>query len=140
MLTGIQATRYVLLVLAILTCQFLGTSMAADPPQMESHTIDGGGGTATGGGFELSGAIGQPDAGRMTGGSFELAGGFWHAFAPGDCDGSNTVDLDDFATFEECFSGPAGGVHEGCECYDLDNNGWIDLADFVLFASNFTGT
>ncbi len=41
-------------------------------------TIDGGGAVhAEGGGYELSGTIGQPDAGRMAGGSFELTGGFW---------------------------------------------------------------
>ena len=42
------------------------------------HTIDGGGGVATGGSFELDGTIGQPDAGSvMTGGNFSLLGGFW---------------------------------------------------------------
>jgi hypothetical protein len=41
------------------------------------HTIDGGGGTSSGGGFELTGTIGQPDAGAIAGGNFELAGGFW---------------------------------------------------------------
>jgi hypothetical protein len=40
-------------------------------------TIDGGGGTSTGGGYTLSGTIGQPDAGTMTGGSYTLVGGFW---------------------------------------------------------------
>jgi hypothetical protein len=44
------------------------------------HTIDGGGGTSTGGPFELTGTIAQPDAGpALTGGAFELAGGFWGA-------------------------------------------------------------
>jgi hypothetical protein len=41
------------------------------------HTIDGGGGTSTGGVFAVSGTIGQPDAGVMSGGSYSLAGGFW---------------------------------------------------------------
>ncbi len=41
-------------------------------------TVDGGGGTSTGGVYILSGTIGQPDAGpTMTGGSFALTGGFW---------------------------------------------------------------
>jgi len=40
-------------------------------------TIDGGGGTSTGGGYTLSGTIGQPDAGTMTDGSYTLVGGFW---------------------------------------------------------------
>lgn len=41
------------------------------------YTIDGGGGSSSGGSFVLAGTAGQPDAGLMTGGSFSLAGGFW---------------------------------------------------------------
>lgn len=45
-------------------------------------TIDGGGGTSTGGVYAVSGTIGQPDAGEpMTGGNFSLTGGFWSLFA-----------------------------------------------------------
>ena len=44
---------------------------------MTWSTIDGGGGTSTGGMYALSGTIGQPDAGRMSGGGFVLSGGFW---------------------------------------------------------------
>jgi len=42
------------------------------------HTMDGGGGTSTGGVYAVSGTIGQPDAGGpMTNGQFSLTGGFW---------------------------------------------------------------
>jgi hypothetical protein len=44
-------------------------------------TIDGGGGTSTGGVFTISGTIGQPDAGTMSGGNFTLQGGFWGVIA-----------------------------------------------------------
>ena len=41
-------------------------------------TIDGGGGTITGGVYTLSGTIGQPDAGgSMTNGQYSIIGGFW---------------------------------------------------------------
>jgi hypothetical protein len=40
-------------------------------------TIDGGGGTSTGGVYAVSGTIGQPDAGTMSGGNYTLQGGFW---------------------------------------------------------------
>ncbi len=40
-------------------------------------TIDGGGGTSTGGVYLVSGTIGQPDAGTMSGGNYTLTGGFW---------------------------------------------------------------
>ncbi len=42
------------------------------------HTIDGGGGTSTGGVYSVSGTIGQHDAGGpMTNGIYSLTGGFW---------------------------------------------------------------
>jgi hypothetical protein len=41
------------------------------------YSIDGGGGTSTGGVYSMSGTIGQPDAGRLTGASYTLEGGFW---------------------------------------------------------------
>ena len=41
-------------------------------------TIDGGGGTSTGGVFSVSGTIGQPDAGpTLTNGQYAVTGGFW---------------------------------------------------------------
>lgn len=41
-------------------------------------TIDGGGGTSTGGVYSVSGTIGQPDAsGPMTNGVYSVTGGFW---------------------------------------------------------------
>jgi hypothetical protein len=47
------------------------------------QTIDGGGGTSTGGVYSVSGTIGQPDASQqaMTGGNYSLVGGFWSLIA-----------------------------------------------------------
>ncbi len=42
------------------------------------YKISGGGGTSTSATYQVSGTIGQPDAGgAMTGGSYSLTGGFW---------------------------------------------------------------
>jgi hypothetical protein len=66
-------------------------------------TVDGGGALrSTGGDFELSGTIGQPDAGVLSGGSLQLHGGFWPGvptlpYCRGDmnCDGViNWRDID----------------------------------------------
>ena len=48
------------------------------------YTIDGGGGTSTGGTYDVSGTAGQPDAGiAMTGGGgYSITGGFWPAAGP----------------------------------------------------------
>ncbi|MBU0616797.1 MAG: hypothetical protein KKI02_03695, partial [Planctomycetes bacterium] len=56
------------------------TGVVADDFTLDWWTVDGGGEmfTTGGGDFELSGTIGQPDAGPvMTGGGFDLTGGFW---------------------------------------------------------------
>src|SRR5512140_2203109 len=37
------------------------------------HTIDGGGGTSTGGVNSVNGTVGQPDAGAMSGGTYTLS-------------------------------------------------------------------
>jgi hypothetical protein len=44
---------------------------------LDWFTLDGGGGTSTGGVYAVTGSIGQPDAGGMNGGQFTLSGGFW---------------------------------------------------------------
>jgi len=42
------------------------------------YTIDSGGYTfSTGGGYQLGGTIGQPDAGIHSSGAYTLIGGFW---------------------------------------------------------------
>jgi hypothetical protein len=57
----------------------IGAGASAQPFDLSWNTIDGGGFMfSTGGGYELGGTIGQPDAGGpMTGGGYELIGGFW---------------------------------------------------------------
>ena len=45
-------------------------------------TVDGGGQMySIGGGYEIGGTIGQPDAGVLTGGGYTLGGGFWQGGA-----------------------------------------------------------
>src|SRR5713226_10232597 len=45
-------------------------------------TIDAGGGTSTGGVYQISGTIGQPDVGpTMSSGDYSVDGGFWSVIA-----------------------------------------------------------
>ena len=53
------------------------TSARAQSYNIDWFTIDGGGGTSTGGVYSVSGTLGQPDAGVAGGGGYSLAGGFW---------------------------------------------------------------
>ena len=68
--------------LSSLCVLFAFTSLAtAQQYAIDWFTIDGGGGTSTGGVYSVSGTIGQPDAGAaMSGGNFSLTGGFWALF------------------------------------------------------------
>ena len=57
-------------------------SATAQTYTIDWFTIDGGGGTSTGGVYQVSGTVGQPDAGpTMSGGNFTLDGGFWSIIA-----------------------------------------------------------
>ena len=57
-------------------------STFAQSYSIDWFTIDGGGGTSTGGVYSVSGTIGQPDAGpTMSGGNFTVDGGFWGLIA-----------------------------------------------------------
>jgi hypothetical protein len=61
----------------------LPTPARAQSYSIDWFTIDGGGGTSTGGVYAVSGTIGQPDASQqtMTGGNYLLTGGFWSLIA-----------------------------------------------------------
>ena len=68
--------------LKLISGMALGVAMMAIIARAQDYTVDwftvdGGGGTSTGGVYSVSGTIGQPDAGRMSGGSYTLDGGFW---------------------------------------------------------------
>ena len=105
----------------------------ADDFTIDRNTVDGGGEMwSRGGDFELSGTIGQFDAGVTSGGTFVLTGGFWFGIMRGDCDQDGDVDLDDFAQFAGCLDGPGGGLEPGCGCFDFNTSGHVDLADFEI--------
>jgi hypothetical protein len=60
----------------VLIAPFLPASAFAQF-QIDWYTIDGGGGSSSGGNFSLTGTIGQHDAVAGTGGPFQCGGGFW---------------------------------------------------------------
>src|SRR5436305_930050 len=57
------------------------TGVRAQNYSIDWYTVDGGGGTSTGGVYSVSGTIGQPDAGHMSGGVYSIDGGFWGIIA-----------------------------------------------------------
>lgn len=89
-------------------CLLIFSISAFGEHDLSWHTIDGGGGTSSGGPYELTGTIGQPDAGTMSGGSYILNGGFWAA------GGTNEVwYVDDNAPNDPCGGNP--DISDPCE-------------------------
>ncbi len=106
------------------------------------YTIDGGGNMwSTGGDYELSGTLGQPDAGVLTGGDFTLTGGFWPAAVPaclGDCNCDGVIDFNDINALVAALSDPAGV----CFFPNLDMNldGIVDFDDINPFVAILSGS
>ena len=59
--------------------------------------------------------------------------------APGDYDSDGNVDLDDYANFPGCMTGPGGGILPNCGPFDFDVDVDVDLQDFGGFQEGFTG-
>jgi hypothetical protein len=79
--------RFILTLVLVLALFVSSATLAAGSYDLSWWTVDSGGGTSSGGGYTLSGTIGQPDAGAVaSGGGYTLAGGFWHggAVAPAE--------------------------------------------------------
>jgi hypothetical protein len=57
-----------------------------------------------------------------------------------DLDADGDVDLVDFATFQNCFSGFGLSVSGGCGAADFDGDHDVDLSDFAAFSLEFTGS
>ncbi|MHC4463712.1 MAG: hypothetical protein ACYS6W_11830 [Planctomycetota bacterium] len=124
--TGTKARlAFSMMLLVVLTASAGGGESAY---VLDWSTIDGGGGTSSGGPYTLTGTIGQPDAAYSTGGSYELLGGFW----PGGplC----VVDFHRFARFaEHWLEKPCNPGNDWCSGADLEPDGDVDRADLKLF-------
>ena len=99
-------------------------------------TIDGGGVRSSAGSLEVSGAIGQADAGRLTGGSFEITGGFWLEVRRGDLNADGIVNVADHGVLVSCWTGPvAGSTNPDCAPADMNGDARVDLRDFGYLQS-----
>jgi len=80
--------------LAVCGLWLCGAAAQAQNYSIDWFTIDGGGGTSTGGVYSVSGTIGQPDAGpAMSGGNYSLTGGFWSLLSVAQTPGAPLLNI-----------------------------------------------
>ncbi len=87
------------------------------------YSVDGGGGTSSGGSYTLVGTLGQADTGVSSGGEYVLSAGFW----PGNF--GCVVNLTDLAVFCAQWLGTGPGLTA-----DFDGSLKVDMGDFSEFA------
>lgn len=100
---------------AVIIASLLFLAPAANAQlQLDWYTIDGGGGTSSGGGLSITGTIGQHDAEVSNGGAIECVGGFWGGFTGTacypNCDNSTippVLNVNDFQCFVNAFASAA---------------------------------
>jgi len=136
-------TRYCCSIAALLAL----TAVALGQYEIPWHTVDGGGAcpptASVGGTYELSGTIGQHDAGAFTqpmvGSTLELVGGFWTVAAitpPPACACAGDMNIDglkdgrDIQEFAACLV--SGG---DCACADVDAVAGLSLDDLTVFVT-----
>ncbi|MCP3904988.1 MAG: hypothetical protein GY715_15295 [Planctomycetes bacterium] len=111
----------------------LGATTPAQEHDVSWYEIGGGGGTSTGGGYEVHGTIGAPDGAApadMTGGGYTFTVGFWAAPANPPC----LADLSDNGTVDFADILAVIGAWGACppDCpEDLSGNGVVDFADIL---------
>lgn len=151
-LEDVARTRGPHVVSAGVLALLLASAQAAAQPSftLDWHSIDGGGGmNSAGGGYAVSGTIGQPDASAahaLAGGDYTLTGGFWGAalractnFVGPDFDRDCDVDEDDFIAFAACADDPDVALPPACGDKDLDGDGDADSGDFAVFQRCISG-
>jgi len=126
----------VTVVLSALVLTVAVQSASAQPYEIEWYTIDGGGGTSSGGSYTLSGTIGQHDASTpLSGGQFTLSPGFWPGAlrAPAcrpDINNDGVLDLGDIQAFVALFLASDLAA-------DFNPDGVLDTGDIQAFVAAF---
>jgi hypothetical protein len=125
------------LALAIV-CLLAGT-LHAQSLELSYWTVDGGGGTSTGGTLTLRGTIAQPDADQPAlGGTLELTGGFWPCAVRmvGDVNGDVHCDVTDLLTLVYSFGLYRGNPGYNLEC-DFNYDDAVDVSDLLALVYAF---
>ena len=119
----------------------LAVPCVAQPFEIARHAIGSGGGVSTGGGFELSGTVGQHDAGDMSGGVYACAGGFWAGAGAAppcypNCDNSTVspvLNVGDFTCFLQRYA--AADLYANCDGSTAVPT--LNVQDFTCFLQRY---
>lgn len=107
--------------------------------QIDWYTIDGGGGSSSGGTFAITGTIGQPDAGNSAGGTFQISGGFLGG-APqvcyANCDNSTIAPVLNVLDFS-CFLNKFAAGDPGANCDGSTTPPVLNVLDFSCFLNQY---
>ncbi len=121
-----------LIAITLLLLFMLALRAQGSPYDLSWRTIDGGGGTSSGGTYILSGTIGQADAAWSSGGDYALLGGFW----PGEplC----AVDFYHYARLaEHWLDTGCNELNDWCGGADLNHADGVDGVDLGLFVNEW---
>ena len=92
------------------------------------QTMDGGGGTSTGGIFALEGTIGQPDGSEtMHGGAYEVQGGFWALVQLVQTEGAPPLRIANLSSVSVTLAWPLAGA----DGFQLQHSGSLVIPDWT---------
>jgi hypothetical protein len=110
---------------------FLAVSAVAQTYSIDWYSIDGGGGTSTGGVYTISGTIGQADAGHLSGGNFTIDGGFWAIIGAVQTPGGPALRVVRTSTNTVVIAWPAPSTGFSLQQNPVANNGagWLSVTN-----------
>ena len=124
-------------VFLILVLGLLAPILHAQTYSIDWYKVSGGGGTSIGGTYQVTGTIGQHDAGGpMTGGSYSLTGGFWALISVVQTPGLPNLTITHSGN-SVIVSWPATGSYTLQQNSNLATPGWTPTSYFIF---NIDGT
>ena len=110
---------------------FLAVSAFAQTYSIDWYSIDGGGGTSTGGVYTISGTIGQADAGHLSGGNYTIDGGFWAIIAAVQTPGAPSLRVVRTTTNTVVIAWPSPSTGFSLQQNPVANNGagWLSVTN-----------
>lgn len=119
--------------IAAMAVVLTGSAFAQDSFEIRNSTYSGGGGISSGGGFTVTGSIGQPAAEPIQGGDFQLLSGYLATesiFDSADFNCDSIVDGEDLTVLLTNW-GNCPDRNPGC-LGDITFDGFIDGADLAV--------